>query len=111
MVYWITTGDRVGVDFVRSACKSRFALPPNIYEDFRQMGEVAMDSNQCSALMKDGNELSLSSNGVSPFFDFPDPYSGDDVVSIRRIRHDSRTPVLRRLSFDVFVTWPEEEQN
>ncbi len=104
---WNPTGTQVDVRYVKSVEKSRFALPAAVYEDFRKMGEVAMDSNQCMAHMKNGKELPLASNGVCAFFDFPAEYSGDDVVSVQQTRHDSRSPILGRFCFKLFVTWSE----
>ncbi len=60
--------------------------------------------------MKDGKDIVLGSSGVYPFYDFPEPYPGEDIVSIQRIGREAKASALGRFSFDVFVTWPEEEQ-
>ena len=106
---WVTSGNRVSAYSIAKVYKSKYAMPANIFDDFSAMGEVAMGSNQCIAIMKGGTELPLVSEGVIPFFDFPTPYAGDDIVSIRRVRHDSRNAVRGLFSFETFVMWPEED--
>jgi len=106
---WVTMGNRVSALQISSVHKSKYALPGHIFSEFAAMGEVAMSCNMCVVTMKDGAELVLASSGVAPFFDFPSPYSGEDIVSVRGARRDAPSPIRELFSFETFVAWPEDE--
>jgi hypothetical protein len=106
---WVTLGNRVSAREIAEVYKSKYALPGKIFREFAAMGEVAMSANMCTVTMRDGQELTLASSGAVPFFDFPDPYSGDDIVSVRGARRDAPSQVPGLFSFETFVAWPEEE--
>jgi hypothetical protein len=107
--FWQSTNNQVRASFIKAVAKSRFALPAKIYSEFSAMGECKMDASWCNALMRDGNTIQLSCGGViSSFFDFPEPYSGGDIVSISR-GDFSRSAIRAREHFEVYISWPEEE--
>jgi hypothetical protein len=108
--FWVNLENSVSIFNVKDVGKSRFALPLQCYDNFTSMSEVAMGWCQCVAKMKDGKELVIGGSMADVFYDFPLPYIGEDVVSVAGIGRDHEATVLERTSFDLFVSWPEEEQ-
>lgn len=106
---WVTQGSRVSALEIAKVYKSKYALPGYVYSQFSSMGEVAMGANMCAVTMKDGEELVLGSSGVMPFYDFPSPYTGADIVSVRGARRDEPCRLKGLFSFETFIAWPEEE--
>jgi hypothetical protein len=80
---------------------SRFVIPLARLGEVR--GETSMSWTQFSVTMRDGAEFGFGTSFLMEFFDMPDGYSGDDIVSVHQHRAGPGRTYRERPYFSCYV--------